>query len=60
MSTKLIEITSELSYISLDGAIQVLEKMRNQYGGDAFIDIELEPVRYEDAYRAAVNLYVEE
>jgi len=37
-----------LTYVSLDSAIDTLFKLRNEHGGDAILDIEMVPVPYSD------------
>lgn len=53
-----IDIYCDLSYVSIDSAIESLIKLRDEYGSDCVIDIELEPVPYEDREQIAINLIV--
>ena len=57
-ANKVIEVTNDLQYVSLDSAIEKLTALRDQYGGNAVLDIEMVPVPYEryDTIYASVTV----
>lgn len=58
--TKRVEIPTLLNYCDLDTVIEELTRLRDQYGGECMVDVELEPVPYENRDTIVATLEVRE
>ena len=60
MSEKTIDIKDRIDYAKIGDVINELIELRKTYGSNCIIDIDLEPVPYENRDEIAVNLIVRE